>query len=132
MAEKELLLHAEQIDKAFGPTHAVDHVSLDFYKGEVHCLIGENGSGKSTLLQLFGGLDQPTAGKVVYQGKALADYSDNQLSVLRRRRFGFVFQSYHLVKELTAKTGGQYLRFAVRDTADNDCLLAALRRELTE
>ena len=56
MAEKELLLHAEQIDKAFGPTHAVDHVSLDFYKGEVHCLIGENGSGKSTFTNMLTGI----------------------------------------------------------------------------
>ena len=72
MAEKELLLHAEQIDKAFGPTHAVDHVSLDFYKGEVHCLIGENGSGKSTFTNMLTGILPIGSGTFTLEGQEVA------------------------------------------------------------
>lgn len=68
MADKELLLHAEKIDKSFGPTHAVDHVSLDFYKGEVHCLIGENGSGKSTFTNMLTGILPIGSGTFTLEG----------------------------------------------------------------
>ena len=101
------IIRSENLCKYYGSgaeqVKALDGVSLAIPQGSFTAITGPSGSGKSTLLQLFGGLDQPTAGKVLYQDKALADYSDNQLSVLRRRRFGFVFQSYHLVKELTAQ-----------------------------
>jgi ribose transport system ATP-binding protein len=69
MADKELLLHAEQIDKSFGPTHAVNHVTLDFYKGEVHCLIGENGSGKSTFTNMLTGILPIGSGTFTLEGK---------------------------------------------------------------
>lgn len=72
MAEKELLLHADKIDKSFGPTHAVDHVSLDFYKGEVHCLIGENGSGKSTFTNMLTGILPIGSGTFTLEGKDVA------------------------------------------------------------
>ena len=80
---------------------AVDQLSLSIAKGDFVAVTGPSGSGKSTLLHLLGGLDKPSAGQVIYQGKNLYQYNDNQLSVLRRRRFGFVFQSYNLIKELT-------------------------------
>ena len=82
---------------------AVDGVSLSFDQGSFTAVIGKSGSGKSTLLHLLSGLDRPTEGRVVYQDSNLFDYNDNQLSVLRRRRFGFVFQAYNLVRELTAQ-----------------------------
>ena len=69
--------------------------------GSFTAITGPSGSGKSTLLHLLGGLDKPTKGTVYYRENDLYKYNDNQLSVLRRRRFGFVFQSYNLVKELT-------------------------------
>ncbi|MCC6103092.1 MAG: ATP-binding cassette domain-containing protein, partial [Olegusella sp.] len=72
MADKELLLHAEQIDKRFGPTHAVNHVTLDFYKGEVHCLIGENGSGKSTFTNMLTGILPIGSGTFTLEGKEIA------------------------------------------------------------
>ena len=81
--------------------HAVQDVSLSFEKGSFVAITGPSGSGKSTLLHMLGGLEYPTSGKVYYQDTDLFAYNDNQLSVLRRRRFGFVFQSYNLVKELT-------------------------------
>ena len=83
--------------------HAVDGVSLSFEQGSFTAVTGKSGSGKSTLLHLLSGLDRPTSGRVIYQEKDLFQYNDNQLSVLRRRRFGFVFQAYNLVRELTAQ-----------------------------
>ena len=80
---------------------ALDNVDLTIEQGSFTAITGPSGSGKSTLLHLLSGLDTPSKGCVIYQGKNLYDYKDNQLSVLRRRRFGFVFQSYNLVRELT-------------------------------
>lgn len=82
--------------------YAVNDVTISLRKGAFTAITGASGSGKSTLLHLLSGLDTPTKGKVFYQQKNLYDFNDNQLAVLRRRRFGFVFQSYNLVKELTA------------------------------
>ena len=83
--------------------HAVDGISLSFEQGSFTAVTGKSGSGKSTLLHLLSGLDRPTDGRVLYQDNDLFRYNDSQLSVLRRRRFGFVFQAYNLVRELTAQ-----------------------------
>lgn len=80
---------------------AVDNVTLEFEQGEFCAITGPSGSGKSTLLHVLSSLENPTFGKVIYGAKDLSCYSDNQLSILRRRRFGFVFQAYNLVQELT-------------------------------
>ncbi|HHU83858.1 MAG TPA: ABC transporter ATP-binding protein [Clostridiales bacterium] len=80
---------------------AVDDVSLSFEEGEFVAITGKSGSGKSTLLHLLGSLERPTSGEILYDNKNFAKLGDNKLSVLRRRRFGFVFQSYNLVDELT-------------------------------
>lgn len=80
---------------------AVDAVTVSFEKGEFCAVTGPSGSGKSTFLHLLSSLEAPTSGEVIYNGVKLSSYNDNQLSILRRRRFGFVFQSYNLVRELT-------------------------------
>lgn len=80
---------------------AVDDVTLRFPQGEFCAITGPSGSGKSTFLHILSSLEYPTSGEIIYGGKSLSSYSDNQLSILRRRRFGFVFQSYNLVQELT-------------------------------
>ena len=69
---KEIMLHAVGIDKQFGPTHAVDHVSLDFYKGEIHALIGENGSGKSTFTNMLTGIISIGEGTFELDGEQIA------------------------------------------------------------
>lgn len=81
---------------------ALQGINCAFADGEFCAITGPSGSGKSTLLHVLGGLEFPTAGQVLYQGSDLFSYNDNQLSILRRRRFGFVFQAYNLVQELTA------------------------------
>lgn len=80
---------------------AVDNISVGFEQGEFCAITGPSGSGKSTLLHMLSSLENPTSGYVLYNDAKLGNYSDNQLSILRRRRFGFVFQAYNLVNELT-------------------------------
>ncbi|MBQ8954578.1 MAG: ATP-binding cassette domain-containing protein, partial [Clostridia bacterium] len=81
--------------------YALNGVTVGFEQGTFTAVTGPSGSGKSTFLHLLSGLDRHTSGKVFYQDNDLYQYGDNQLSVLRRRRFGVVLQSYNLVKELT-------------------------------
>ncbi len=80
---------------------AVDDANLTFEQGEFTAITGPSGSGKSTLLHVLSSLANPTSGEVIYNGESLKKYNDKQLSILRRRRFGFVFQAYNLVQELT-------------------------------
>ena len=80
---------------------AVDNANLTFEQGEFTAITGPSGSGKSTLLHVLSSLENPTSGEVIYNGESLKKYNDNQRSILRRRRFGFVFQAYNLVQELT-------------------------------
>lgn len=84
-----------------GVIKAIDNVSVAFEQREFCAVTGPSGSGKSTLLHVLSSLENPTSGEVIYNGETLSKYNDNQLSILRRRRFGFVFQSYNLVQELT-------------------------------
>lgn len=99
------IMQCEGVQKVYhageNPVYALKNVNLSLQEGSFTAITGPSGSGKSTLLHLLGGLDKPSQGTVRYQGKDLYAYRDNQLSVLRRRRFGFVFQNYNLVKELT-------------------------------
>lgn len=80
---------------------AVDGITAAFAEGSFTAVIGPSGSGKSTFLHLLSGLENANGGEVYYNGKPLSGYNDSQLSILRRRRFGFVFQAYNLVQELT-------------------------------
>ena len=99
------ILKASNLSKIYSKgesaVYALDDVTLGIEEGSFVAITGPSGSGKSTLLHILSGLDKPTRGTVTYRNKDLYKYNDNQLSVLRRRRFGFVFQSYNLVKELT-------------------------------
>lgn len=88
-------------DSGESRVHALTEISVEFEQGSFTAVTGPSGSGKSTLLHILGGLEYPTSGNVFYQGNDLFQYNDNQLSILRRRRFGFVFQAYNLVAELT-------------------------------
>lgn len=80
---------------------ALDGVDFQVRPEEFVAIIGKSGSGKSTLLHMIGGLDTPTEGEVTIAGKPLAGLTKNQLAVFRRRKIGFVFQSYNLVQDLS-------------------------------
>ena len=81
----------------------LDDVSLSVARGEFVAVMGKSGSGKSTLLALLAGLDRPTAGSVLIDGQAIEDKSESQLALLRRRKIGFVFQSFQLLGNFTAE-----------------------------
>lgn len=81
---------------------ALDHVNLSVDAVEFVAVMGPSGCGKSTLLHLLGGLDRPTSGEVIIDGAKLSRLSDKELSLIRRRRIGFVFQFYNLIPVLTA------------------------------
>ena len=78
-------------------TRALDGVSLSVEQGEFVAVVGTSGSGKSTLLNMMGGLDIPTSGSVIVRGDELAEKSDEELTIFRRRNIGFIFQNYNLV-----------------------------------
>ncbi|MGE5172820.1 MAG: ABC transporter ATP-binding protein [Betaproteobacteria bacterium] len=82
--------------------HALRGVSLSIKKGEFLSVMGPSGSGKSTLLNLIGGLDQPSEGEIFIDGKPLHGISDDELTLIRRRRVGFIFQFFNLLPILTA------------------------------
>ena len=77
-----------------------DGVTLSIEEGEFVAIVGTSGSGKSTLLNMIGGLDVPTSGKVIVDGRELSTLKDEQLTIFRRRKIGFIFQNYNLVPVL--------------------------------
>lgn len=79
---------------------AVQHASLTIRKGEFTAIVGKSGSGKSTLLHMIGGLDTPTSGRVLIKGKDIFSYKEDALAVFRRRKIGFIFQSFNLVSSI--------------------------------
>lgn len=100
-------IHADNLQKKYGKgenvVHALRSTSIGFKKGEFTAIIGPSGSGKSTLLHLLGGLDNPSGGTVHYNNQSLAGMKDNDLSKLRRRNYGFIFQAFNLIPMLTVK-----------------------------
>ena len=79
---------------------AIDHTDLEVNHGEFVAIVGRSGSGKSTLLHMLGGLDRPDYGKVLIDGKDIFALKEEQLAVFRRRKIGFIFQSYNLIPAL--------------------------------
>ena len=99
------ILQTQGLKKYYGAgdteVHALDGVDLAVERGEFVAIVGTSGSGKSTLLHMLGGLDRPTAGKVTVDGKDIFALKDEELTIFRRRKIGFVFQSYNLVPVLS-------------------------------
>ena len=81
---------------------ALDHVSLEIKKGELVAIIGQSGSGKSTFMNMLGCLDVPTSGKYYLNGTDVSEMSDNELSEVRNREIGFIFQGFNLIANLNA------------------------------
>ncbi len=101
------ILRVENLSKTYGKgdnvVKAVDNISFSVNKGEFVAIIGASGSGKSTLLHLIGGVDRPTEGKVLIEGKDIFKLNDDNLAIFRRRQVGLIYQFYNLLPILTAK-----------------------------
>lgn len=100
------LIEMKQACKTYGSgeleVKALKPTDLTIEEGRFYAVIGRSGSGKSTLLHLLGGLDRPTSGEIFVEGKNLADFTDREAAIFRRRRIGFVFQAFNLLPEYTA------------------------------
>ena len=101
------LIKMENVTKIYGDKEnkvlALHNVNLSIEKGSVVSVVGASGSGKSTLLNIMGGVDTPSDGVVHVDGKEITKLSDDELSIFRRRKVGFIFQAYHLIPVLTVE-----------------------------
>ena len=101
------IVKMEHVTKIYGSGDtrgwALDDVNLTVQKGESLAVVGASGSGKSTLLHVMGGVDTVTNGKVIVDDRDITTLKDEEMSVFRRRKIGFVFQSYHLIPVLTVE-----------------------------
>lgn len=97
----------EHVTKVYGEGDSrvwgLHDVSMTVKQGEIVSIVGASGSGKSTLLHVMGGVDIPTSGKVVVDGKDITKLNDEQMAIFRRRKVGFIFQAYHLIPVLTVE-----------------------------
>ena len=102
----EKLIEIRDMCKIYNPgeneVRALDHVDLDVYEGELVAIIGHSGSGKSTLMNMLGCLDVPTSGQYFLHGMDVSCLTDNDLSEIRNREIGFIFQGFNLISNLTA------------------------------
>ena len=100
-----IILEVQGLIKVYGSgataVRALDGVNLTVERGEFLAVVGSSGSGKTTLLNMIGGLDVPTEGMVIVDGKALEALDDEALTIFRRRKIGFIFQRYNLIPMLT-------------------------------
>ena len=101
------IVKMEHVTKIYGEGNtrvwALDDVNLTVNKGEIVAVVGASGSGKSTLLHVMGVVDTPNEGNVIVDGKDITRLTDEEMSVFRRRKIGFVFQAYHLIPVLTVE-----------------------------
>lgn len=132
--QQETVFKTDEITKTYGvgelTVHALRGVTMEIPRGELIVLLGPSGSGKSTFLNIIGGLDQPSTGDVHFEGAALADMTDKELTFFRREHVGFVFQSYNLVPSLTALENVELITEIAADPMDAKDALKAVN--LTE
>ena len=98
---KEAVLSGKSITKAFGENTVLHGINLDIYDGDFTVIMGSSGSGKSTLLYALSGMDRPSSGQVFYREQDIANAPEKELTRLRAKTFGFVFQRTHLISNLT-------------------------------
>ncbi len=97
------LIKLENVNKTYGKgnlaVNALKDINLEIEEGYFYSIVGKSGSGKSTLLYILGALDRPTSGKMYLEGASVYDKNDKEITLIRRRRIGFVFQSFNLLSE---------------------------------
>jgi ABC-type lipoprotein export system ATPase subunit len=96
------ILTGNNLSKKYSDLEVVKNVSLSIAAGEFVCLVGKSGCGKTTLLSILSGLERPTAGKVMLDGKDITSATEDELALFRRNNVGFIFQSFNLIPTLSA------------------------------
>jgi ABC-type lipoprotein export system ATPase subunit len=112
------LLQTEEVQKSFGTVEAVRGVTLQIAQGEFVAIMGRSGSGKSTLLNLIAGLERPTSGRILFQGREINTLGEEELAVWRRENIGLVFQSFHLIPTLSALENVAFPLYPLKMSAD--------------
>lgn len=122
-----MLVQFQDVVKTYGSGEAlqkaVDHVSFEINEGEFVVILGQSGAGKSTVLNMLGGMDQPTEGKVLVDGKEVSAMNDKQLGAYRADVIGFIFQFYNLLPSLTAYENIALTKSIVKNARDAEELL---------
>lgn len=115
---KSTILAGEGLSKQYGSLEVVKGVSISIDSGEFVCLVGKSGCGKTTLLSLLSGLERPTKGDVVLNGKKINGASEDELALFRRQNVGFIFQSFNLIPTLSAWENVALPLFPIKMTAE--------------
>ncbi len=130
--DNEVIIRAERLGKEVqspeGPLTILDDISFAIRRSQSLAVVGASGSGKSTLLGLLAGLDRPTRGRVIFDGIDLSDLDEDGRAAFRRRRVGFVFQSFHLLQSLTAIENVMLPMELCGDPAASETARSALER----
>ena len=121
--EKAVLVSLQGVSKDYssgeGRLEALKDVNLDIYQNEFVVVLGESGCGKTTLMNLIGGMDFPTEGRILVEGRDFSSPSDAELTAYRRKTVGYIFQSYSLMPNLTALENVQFIAELVADPMDS-------------
>jgi ABC-type lipoprotein export system ATPase subunit len=112
------ILVGKNLSKKYGNLEVVKGVSLSVAAGEFVCLVGKSGSGKTTLLSLLSGLEYPTSGHVLLDGKDITSATEDELALFRREHVGFIFQSFNLIPTLSAWENVALPLFPIKMTSD--------------
>ncbi len=95
------MIRLEGVEKYYGEAHVLKGITLDIEKGEFISIMGISGSGKSTLLNLIGGMDRPETGRIIVGGEDITSYREEELTLYRRKKVGFIFQFFNLLPNIT-------------------------------
>ena len=126
------LVQVDQLEKNFGEVRALDRVSFDVDAGEWIAIMGPSGSGKTTLINILGGLDHPSAGRVIVDGLEIASLGERELTRYRAEKIGFIFQQFHLVPYLTAVENVMLAQYFHSLTDEKEAAEALCRVGLSE
>jgi putative ABC transport system ATP-binding protein len=96
-----VMIKLENVEKYYGEHKVLKGINLEVRKGEFISIMGSSGSGKSTLLNLVGGMDRPEKGKILIDGEEISAFTDEQLTLYRRKKIGFIFQFFNLLPNIT-------------------------------
>lgn len=127
---KKTIVEFKDVVRTYGEgealQYAVNHVNFTIEEGEFVVILGQSGAGKSTVLNMLGGMDQPTEGEVIIDGKIVSSMNDKQLSDFRADKIGFIFQFYNLLPSLTAYENVALTKSIVKDAEDPGKMLEAV------